>query len=52
MQISILSKGINSRADRSGTNGGYKTWMMDISKFRDYNCNDLGHFTSECKQPK
>ena len=32
--------------------GGYKTNMVDRSKFRYYNCNELGHFSMECKKPK
>ena len=36
----------------SSSRGGYKTNMVDRSKFRCYNCNELGHFSTECKKPK
>ena len=26
--------------------------MVDRRKFRRYNCNELGHFSMECKKPK
>lgn len=31
---------------------GYKTSNMNRSKTRYYNCNKLGHFTTECKKKK
>ncbi|XP_074323588.1 uncharacterized protein LOC141660501 [Apium graveolens] len=31
---------------------GYKTGLVDRSKFRCFNCNELGHFATECKKPK
>ena len=36
----------------SSSRGCYKTNMVDRSKFRCYNCNELGHFSTECKKPK
>ena len=31
---------------------GYKTGMVDRSKFKCYNCNEPGHFVTECRKPK
>ena len=36
----------------SGSGKGYKTWMVDRSKFRCYNCERMGHFSSECRESK
>ncbi|KAK1374545.1 hypothetical protein POM88_030738 [Heracleum sosnowskyi] len=36
----------------SGFKGGYKTCMIDRIKSRCYNCNDLGHFATECRKPR
>ena len=36
----------------SSSGGGYKTNMVNCSKFIFYNCNDLGHFSMEYKNPK
>ena len=32
--------------------GGYKSNLVDRSKFRCFNCNELGHFATECKKPR
>ena len=31
---------------------GYKTGTVDRSKIRFFNCNELGHFATECRKPK
>ena len=31
--------------------GAYKTGMVDRSKFKCFNCDEPGHFASECKKP-
>ena len=31
--------------------GGYKTGMVDKSKIRCFNNNEMGHFDTECKKP-
>ena len=36
----------------SGSGKGYKTGMVDRSKFRCYNCEKMGHFASECRESK
>ena len=36
----------------NSTRGGYKTGMVDRSKIRCFNCNELGHFATECKKPR
>lgn len=42
-QSSNFNKGGSSRVGGSGTKSGYKTGMLDRSKIRCYNCNELGH---------
>ncbi|KAK1360161.1 hypothetical protein POM88_044635 [Heracleum sosnowskyi] len=39
-------------APSTGSKGGYKTGMIDRSKSRCYNCNELGHFATECRKPR
>ncbi|KAK1365621.1 hypothetical protein POM88_041182 [Heracleum sosnowskyi] len=39
-------------ARSTGFKGGYKTGMIDRSKSRCYNCNELGHFATECRKPR
>lgn len=35
-----------------GTKGGYKTGTIDRARSRCFNCNELGHYSTECKTPK
>ncbi|KAK1394274.1 hypothetical protein POM88_013330 [Heracleum sosnowskyi] len=51
-QTSRFSKGNFSKGEGGATRGGYKTGMVDRSKFRCYNCNELGHFATKCRRPK
>ncbi|XP_074356712.1 uncharacterized protein LOC141696470 [Apium graveolens] len=41
-----------SYSSGSSSRGGYKSRCIDKSKIRCYNCNELGHFVSDCRNPK
>ncbi|KAL8124816.1 hypothetical protein AgCh_012462 [Apium graveolens] len=45
-----FQKGGSSSSNTSS--GGYKTGMVDRSTIRCFNCNELGHFVTECRKPK
>ncbi|KAL8103453.1 hypothetical protein AgCh_027874 [Apium graveolens] len=45
-----FQKGGSSSSNTSS--GGYKTGMVDRSTIRCFNCNELGHFATECRKPK
>ncbi|KAK1374747.1 hypothetical protein POM88_030940 [Heracleum sosnowskyi] len=51
-------KGLTNRFQKikyspgTGFKGGYKTGMIDRSKSRCFNCNELGHFATECRKPR
>ena len=40
------------KASGSSFRGGFRTNMIDKSTVRCYNCNELGHFASDCKKPR
>ena len=52
------SSGLGFRGNRGGSSSGsynksvYKTGMVERSKFKCYNCNELGDFATECRKPK
>ena len=52
------SSGSGFRGNRGGSSSGsynksgYKTWMVDRSKFKCYNCNEPEHFVTECRKTK
>ncbi|KAK1403703.1 hypothetical protein POM88_003308 [Heracleum sosnowskyi] len=41
-----------SSSSSNSTRGGYKTRTVDMSTIRCFNCNELGHFATECKKPR
>ena len=45
-----FQKGGSSSSNSS--RGGYKTGMVDRSKIRCFNYNEMGHFATECKKPR
>ena len=47
----VFNKG-KSTYTRSGSGSGYKTGSVDRAKIRCFNCQELGHFSTECKKPK
>ena len=48
--INRFQRGGSSTSNSS--RGGYRTGMVDRSKIRCFNCNELGHFATECKKPR
>ena len=50
--ISGFKENRGGASSGSYSKSGYKTCMVDRGKFKCYNCNELGHFTIECRKPK
>ena len=42
----------SSYSGSSSRSTGYKSNMVDRGKIRCFNCNELGHFATECKKPR
>ena len=49
LNVNRFQRGGSSTSNSS--RGGYKTEMVDGSKIRCFNCNEMGHFATECKKP-
>ena len=47
--FNIFQRGGSSNSNSS--RGGYKTEMVDRIKIRCFDCNEMGHFATECKKP-
>ena len=48
--VNRFQRGGSSTSNSS--RGGYKSGMVDRSKIRCFNCNEMGHFATECKKPR
>ena len=48
--VNRFQRGGSSTSNNS--RGGYITGMVDRSKIRCFNCNEMGHFATECKKPR
>ena len=48
--VNRFQRGGSSTSNSS--RGGYRTGMVDRSKIRCFNCNEMGHFATECKKPR
>ena len=48
--VNRFQRGGSSTSDSS--RGGYKYGMVDRSKIRCFNCNEMGQFAIECKKPR
>ena len=48
--VNRFQRGGSSTSNRS--RGGYKNEMIDKSKIRCFNCNEMEHFATKCKKPR
>ena len=48
--VNRFQRGGSSTSNSS--RGGYKNEMVGRSKIHCFNCNDMGHFATECKKPR